>query len=209
LKTGEFDTVLARYNLIYDEADKELFALGQELDVGIIVMKPLEGGSLAIPPEAVQFQVADRATSTAEAALRFTLSNPRVSTVIPGMGTIAEVEQDIPFGYVPQIMSAVEKAQLQERARQMGFTFCTNCGYCLPLCADGINIAEVFKLQVFYEQYGMKEYAREVYRQEHEAKVALCVDCTSCVERCPVELDIPALLKEADALLGSKATPES
>ncbi len=208
LKTGEFDTVLARYNLIYDEADKELFALAQELDVGIIVMKPLEGGSLAIPQEAVQLQVADRATSTAEAALRFTLSNPRITTVIPGMGTIDEVQQDVPFGYVPQIMSAEEKTQLQERARQVGFTFCTNCGYCLPLCPNEINIPEVFKLQVFYEQYGMKEYAREVYQQEHEAKVALCVDCTTCMERCPVELDIPTLLKEAHALLGSRATSE-
>lgn len=204
IKTGEFDAVMATYNLTNDDGDQELFPLARERNVGVVVMKPLGGGYLAVPPEAVQFKVADRATSTAEASLRFVLRNPYITTVIPGMGKIKEVEEDVPLGYVPQRMPPSEVKELQERAKEVGFTFCQGCGYCLPLCPKGIGIQDVFRLLVSHEQYGMKEWAKTIYREEHEALVTLCDECLSCVEICPAQLDIPAKLKEAAAILGSK-----
>ncbi len=204
IRTGEFDAIIATYNLTNDDADRELFPLARELDVGLIVMKPLVGGYLAVPPEAVQFKVEDKATSTAEASLRFVLSNPYITTVIPGMGTIEEVEEDVPLGHVPQMMQPSEVKELQERAKEVGYTFCQGCGYCLPECPQGIDIQSVFRLLVFHQQYGVKEWAKNVYHEEHEAKVALCDECQSCMEVCPTQLDIPAKLKEAAAILGSK-----
>lgn len=204
IKTGAFDAIIATYNLTNYDGDRELFPLARELDVGVIVMKPLGGGYLAVPPEAVQFKVADRATNTAEASLKFALSNPYVTTVIPGMGTIEEVEEDVPMGYVPQRMPLEEIEELQERAKEVGFTFCEGCGYCWPLCPKGIAIQDVFRLLVFHEQYGMKEWAETVYREDHEALVAGCDECESCMEVCPAQLDIPAKLREAAAILGSK-----
>ena len=203
VKTGMFDTVLASYNLTNDDAAKELFPLAKELDIGVIVMKPLGGGALAIPPEAERFQVADRAIASAEAALRFVLSNPHISTAIPGMGTLREVEDDVLLGYTPQVMSLADAEQLQRRARKVGFTFCQGCGYCLPQCPEGIDIPEVFKLQVLYQQYGMINYAHDAYRESYEMKVAQCTECRACTERCPAELDIPELLKKARLILGS------
>ena len=204
IRTGEFDAIIATYNLTNDDGHRELFPLAQELDVGVIVMKPLGGGYLAVPPEAVQFKVADRATSTAEASLRFVLGNPYVTTAIPGMGTIEEVQEDVPLGYAPQRMTLEEVTELQERAKEVGYTFCEGCGYCWPLCPKGIFIQDVFRLLVFHEQYGMKEWAETVYREDHEALVASCDECQSCMEVCPAQLDIPAKLKEAAAILGSK-----
>lgn len=204
VRTGEFDAIIASYNLTNDDGDRELFPLARELDVGVIVMKPLGGGYLAVPPEAVQFKVADKATSTAEASLRFVLSNPYIATAIPGMGKIEEVEEDVPLGYVPQRMPPSEVKGLQERAKEVGYTFCEGCGYCWPLCPKGIFIPDVFRLLVFHEQYGMKEWAKTVYQEDHEALVALCDECQSCMEVCPAQLDIPAKLKEAAAILGSK-----
>ena len=205
LKTGEFDTVLASYNLSNTAADRELFPLAAELDIGVIVMKPLDGGFLGVPPEAVKFQVADRATSTAEAALRFVLSNPRVTTAIPGLGTIAQVEEDVPLGYLPQEMPTEEAAHLQGRAKEVGRTFCEGCGYCLELCPQHIAIDRVFRFQVFYEQYGLRDLARNTYREYYQAAVESCTECRSCMERCPAQLDIPARLKEAHALLASES----
>ncbi len=204
IKTGEFDVVMATYNISNDDGGRELFPLAWDLDVGVAVMKPLGGGYLAVPPEMVQFKVADRATSTAEASLRFVLSNPYITTVIPGMGKIKEVEEDVPLGSVPQRMPPSEVKGLQARAKEVGFTFCQGCGYCPPLCPQGIRIDEVFRLLVFHEQYGMREWAKIVYQESHEAEVALCDECRSCVEICPAQLDIPAKLKEASAILGSK-----
>lgn len=208
IKTGEFDTVIATYNPLNHDAAQELFPLAIELDMGIMAMKPLDGGLLALIPEAVQFKVADRAICTAEAALRFALSNPQITTVLTGMVTVAEVDEDVPLGYVPQEMSTEEKRLLQERAKSLIYTFCQGCGYCLPLCPVGIDIPRVFRLQVLLEQYGLEQYARHAYHGYgygggFKAQVALCTDCQACMERCPSQLDIPSLLKKADAILSS------
>ncbi|MFC2007716.1 aldo/keto reductase [Chloroflexota bacterium] len=203
LKTGIFDVVLASYNLTNTDADNELFPLARELDIGISVMKPLAGGALGVPPEAVQFQVADRAISTAEAALRFVLSNPLVHTVIPGMGSLSELEANVPFGYAPQNMDPREATAHQEKAKELGFTFCQGCGYCLPECPEGINIAEVFRLQTFHDQYGLTNYARDSFRRNrHADKVEQCTACGACMLHCPAQLEIPELLEKAKATLG-------
>ncbi len=203
IRTGEFDVLMAMYNLADDDAQEELFPLASSMDVGITVMKPLGGGYLGILPEVAQFGVAEKAISTADEALRFVLSNQYINTSVVGMGSIAEVEQDIPLGLSPQEMPPEELARLKERARVSGYTFCRGCGYCLPVCEQEIDIREVFRLFVFHEQYGLKELAKERFQKYHEGKVAMCTECLNCTERCPAALDIPSLLKQAASILGS------
>ena len=204
LRTGAFDLVLASYNLTNDDADRELFPLAQELDVGITVMKPIGGGALGVPPEALQFHVEDKAVSTAEAALRFALSNSSVASVCVGMGRLSEVEANVALGAIPQAMPRAEYGALSERAKTLGFTFCQGCGYCLPNCPEKINIQEVFRLLAFHDQYGMTGYAKAVFRAWHEQAAAKCTECSACTERCPASLGIPELLREARLKLGAK-----
>ena len=71
-------------------------------------------------------------------------------------------------------------------------------------CPQGIDIQSVFRLLVFHQQYGVKERSERVYHEDHKARVSLCDECQSCMEVCPAQLDIPAKLKEAAAILGSK-----
>jgi hypothetical protein len=201
LKTGRFDMVMASYNLGNTDAEKELFPLARELDVGVITMKPLGGGYLRVPPEAIEFQVAERAISTAEAALRFVLANPHISTTVCGMGSVEEVEANVALGARPLALDPEEATRLKERASTAGYTFCQGCGYCLPLCPEGINIQEVFRLWVFHDQYGLGEYARYNYREYHREMVDSCTECQACTERCPARLEIPRLLREAAEIL--------
>ena len=62
----------------------------------------------------------------------------------------------------------------------------------------------IFRLQVFHEQYGMREYARTKYNEDYRACAELCTECQACMERCPAQLDIPALLKKAHEVLTSE-----
>ncbi len=202
IQTGVFDAIMASYNLTNTDADSELFPLAQKLDIGVLVMKPIAGGTLAVPPEAVRFRVAERAVTTAEAALRFVLSNPLIHTVVPGMGRLSEVETDVPLGNVPQNMDTEEIALLLEKAKGLGLTFCQGCSYCVSECPQEINIPEVFRLLAFHEQYGMTGYARATFRSQHEYRVGQCTECQSCMERCPAQLEIPQLLEKAKITLG-------
>jgi aryl-alcohol dehydrogenase-like predicted oxidoreductase len=119
-KTGMVDTLQVIYNIFDQSPEEELFPYCMKNDIGIIARVPFDEGGLTgrIRPETVfpnndwrndyfrgdrKQQVYDRveklkpllgaeAKTLAELALRFILSRPAVSTVIPGMRSIANVE---------------------------------------------------------------------------------------------------------------------
>lgn len=124
-RTGLIDTVQVIYNIYDQTPERSLFPLVQELNIGVLARVPLDEGALtgSITP-ATEFdpsefrafyfrgdrkqQVQERfealkaalesAGSTepvAETALRFCLSAAAVSTVIPGMRRIRNVENNM------------------------------------------------------------------------------------------------------------------
>jgi len=122
LKTGLIDAVQVIYNIFDQAPEDHLFPLAQELDIAIIARVPFDEGTLTgtltrdtrwpegdwrntyFVPENLNESV-DRAEALrplippgmtmAEMALRFILSNPTVSTVIPGMRRLRHVEANI------------------------------------------------------------------------------------------------------------------
>lgn len=120
IKTGLIDTVQVIYNVFEQAPAKNLFPLCRERNIGVLARVPLDEGGLtgAITPDTKfppgdwrelyfkgdrKRQVAERVValkkdlegvegSLPEIALRFCLSNPAVTTVIPGMRRIRTVE---------------------------------------------------------------------------------------------------------------------
>ncbi len=122
IETGLVDTVQVIYNVFDQSPEDELFPACQEHNVGVIVRVPFDEGALtgAITPE-TEFdegdfrneyfrgdrkrQVQERVRAIvselgvtedeiAEVALRYILSHPAVSTVIPGMRSVRNVERN-------------------------------------------------------------------------------------------------------------------
>jgi aryl-alcohol dehydrogenase-like predicted oxidoreductase len=119
-KTGMVDTFQVIYNIFDQSAEEELFPYCQKNNIGVIARVPFDEGGLTgrVRPDTVfskgdwrndyfrgerKQQVQDRveklkpflgaeAKTLAELALRFILSRPAVSTVIPGMRSISNVE---------------------------------------------------------------------------------------------------------------------
>ncbi|MGE5635770.1 MAG: aldo/keto reductase [Nocardioidaceae bacterium] len=123
VETGAVDTVQVIYNVFDQSPEDELFAACREHDVGVIVRVPLDEGGLTgrIRPD-TEFEPGDfraryfrgerrrevhervaaiatdlgvREDEVAALALRFVLSHPAVSTVIPGMRSVANVERNL------------------------------------------------------------------------------------------------------------------
>ncbi len=118
--TGKVDTFQVIYNIFDQSPEDKLFPFCQEKNIGVIVRVPLDEGGLtgSITSDTVfpagdfrnnyfkgdrKQQIIERvskvmqvssgeARNIAELALRFTLSNPAVSTVIPGMRSMKNVE---------------------------------------------------------------------------------------------------------------------
>lgn len=122
LRTGHVDAVQVIYNIFDQSPEDELFPLCKELDIAVIARVPFDEGSLTgtmtketrfpdtdfrhiyFGPENLGPTLARVAAlradvpsgvSLPELALRFILADPRVSTVIPGMRSIAHVHSNV------------------------------------------------------------------------------------------------------------------
>ena len=123
IETGTPDTLQVVYNILHQDPEEELFPLAQKENIGILARVPLERGVLSgrfksvseftekdwrkgvFPDEGLaqthaavaklQFLVKGDVPNLAHAALRFILSNPVVSTVIPGIRTVKQVEENL------------------------------------------------------------------------------------------------------------------
>lgn len=182
LKTGELETVQFPFNAVELKGAQELLDLAGKKGAGVIVMKPLAGGAL-------------RNTSP---ALRFILEHP-VSTVIPGMDMLKQVDENALAGSDPLPLSAEERKILEEEGGKLGVAFCRRCEYCQP-CQQGIDIPSVFLFDGYYTRYDLKDWARDRYRAL-QAKADSCLGCGECEERCPYNLPIRRMLADAAARL--------
>ncbi|MCD5391025.1 aldo/keto reductase [candidate division NPL-UPA2 bacterium] len=210
IKTGEFDTIQAVYNLNNLEAARELFPLARRENIGVIVMKPLAGAILVPPLEMMtELKEEDRTLigelkesafpTTAMAAIKFAMDNEAVSTVIPGMGSITNVEEDVAVGRTTAPLPKPLKEKLIRGAKKLGTGYCRSCGYCLP-CSQGINIPDIFRFEGYYSRYGLKEWARQQYA-ELPVKAESCVQCEDCLPRCPYNIPIMEKMKKAAKIL--------
>lgn len=95
------ETIMFPYNIVETQGE-ELFALASSLNVAVIVMKPLAGGAIG----------------DAALAMRFALSNPHVSVVIPGMANQKEVDENTSQ---PAELSDADREKCALLAGELGF----------------------------------------------------------------------------------------
>jgi len=123
IETGKPDTLQVVYNILHQDPEEKLFPLAQKENIGILARVPLERGVLTgrfkstaefaqkdwrrgvfseegltqthAAVEKLGFLVKGDVPNLAQAALRFILSNPVVSTVIPGIRTVQQTETNI------------------------------------------------------------------------------------------------------------------
>lgn len=140
IETGLIDTVQVIYNIFDQSPEAKLFPLCQKLNIGVIARVPFDEGSLTgnitkdtVFPEgdfragyfkgdrkaqvderieAIMHDLHIPRTAMAQTAIRFCLSHPAVSVVIPGMRSIHSVESNCSasgLGPLPESVLAILK----------------------------------------------------------------------------------------------------
>ncbi len=92
LATGLFDVIQVRYNIIYQNAWHNILPLARELNVGVVLMRPLSSGIFQKLLRAARPDI-DQYLDLHALALNYVLSDPNVSTAIVRMRRVAEVER--------------------------------------------------------------------------------------------------------------------
>ena len=177
------ETVMFPYNIVETHGE-QLISKCAEKNIGFIDMKPLAGGAL------------DDATL----AIRFIAANPNVSVIIPGMATEEEFRQNLAAMENSAPLCNEEMEKIASIRDSLGTQFCRRCNYCAP-CTVGINISGVFLMEGYYSRYGLQEWAAARYAG-FDKSASDCIGCGVCETRCPYQLPIREMLKNAAKVFG-------
>lgn len=184
-------------------------AVAEKHGVPYTVMEPVKGGMLANPPRVVRevFDAANNGLSYPSWAIRFVASQLGVLTVLSGMSTLAQVQDNVSYMRNFQPLSADEQAvvaRAMEALASIEQIKCTECHYCCEGCPMQIPIPDYFKamnrMLVFENEADAKmRYART--KKSSGVGADECIGCGQCEGACPQGLPIIDLLaKTAEAL---------
>jgi predicted aldo/keto reductase-like oxidoreductase len=202
IRTGEFDMILAPFNIINREVTEELLPLAKKLDVGVASMKTFGGPDQRfiqfelskIVPEKAEFnRIFGEGNTRTERALRYVLAHD-VHTAVCGLSTIEEVESAAKVG--EKFTSLTQKEKAEVRFGELPPSpFCRDCGLCLR-CPEGLKIPLILALDKYFTYYGITDWSREVY-ERLAVKVDSCSKCAKCEPKCPYELPVIEMLDRA------------
>jgi predicted aldo/keto reductase-like oxidoreductase len=183
IETGKFETIQFPYNPV-ENLGERLFKRAKELNIGVIAMKPIAGGAI----------------ERGELSLKYILSNNNITTAIPGMCSIEEVEKNAQVGRSSFTLTGEEESEIKRIIDELGTEFCRRCGYCGP-CPEGIDIPTQFIFEGYYTRYGLQDWAKKRY-DSLDKRAEDCKKCGACEPKCPYNLPIRKMLERVAKNLG-------
>jgi len=199
-----------QYNYLDEQyqAGKEGLKYAASRGIGVAVMEPLRGGKLARVPPTVERPLDSSVEKRrpAEWGLRWAWNHSEVGTVLSGMSTLDQVQENIRFAEEGRADSlSADDLAIVRRARKAYRRLlkvdCTGCAYCMP-CSSGVNIPMNFSLyndvMTFSDPTGVMVYNAFMLPEQ---RASACVDCGECEEKCPQHIPIREELKKVHATL--------
>jgi len=199
--TGEFSVMLVSYNWMNPQV-RDAIAYAADAGMGVTVMNPLGGGTLAASTPQI-LRLLRGARSSAEVAMRYVLATPGVTCALSGMNTDEQLEENVAIAGRKTHMTAKQAAAMRTRLVRIKTAeakFCTACGYCMP-CEHGVDIPGNFGLYNRLEFFGQKEWAKQQYarlagHKDGDRSAKACRQCGDCLAKCPNKVPIIEQLKQ-------------
>ena len=182
----------------------ELYEILRDRNIPMIIMEPAKGGKLAcLDDECAEILKAIRPEkSRASWAFRYVGSLPGIATILSGMSTPEQMEDNINTFKDFEPLSEEELAaidKVKEIMNRVELAGCTSCKYCVEGCPMGISIPDVISAVNTKRKFpgDMRPqffYNGLVDRYSHASD---CIACGQCEGVCPQHLPIISLMQEA------------
>ena len=212
-QSGVFDAIMMAYNDLgfhllsyspppgrhFEDLSRnkaEIFPLCRELDIGVMIMKPLAGGLLcrgrAFPPRFAE----DQPRPAASEVLRSILANPEVACVVPGTSSVEEAEENARAGHALAEVPAPASAELAQHISRLQTTLCSRCGLCDTQCSQKLKVSWLFRAAYVarYPSETFETWNDVEYFRLHPGEEAACARCPDQTCSCPSGIDIPRSL---------------
>ena len=186
-----------------------LYKILSARNIPMIIMEPVKGGTLASlrPDLEEKFKAVRPDASIASWAMRFVGSLPGVMTILSGMSTEEQMQDNVQTFRNFEPLSDVELALVQEvrdRMLDVPQIGCNSCRYCTDGCPMRISIPDVFKsvntIRLYNERFRPQNFYNHLISEGH-GRASECIACGQCEGVCPQHLPIIELLKEASEML--------
>ena len=176
-KSGLYNTVQFPLSSISAQKDLELIKICKDNGVGVIAMKALCGSLI----------------TNVKAAFAFLR---QYENVVPiwGIQRVTELEEILGYEQSPPVLDAELRAAIEKDRKELAGDFCRGCGYCLP-CPAEIPIPMAARMAMLLRRAPTAKLLSKTW-QEQMSRIENCTECGQCKERCPYELDTPAILKK-------------
>ncbi len=193
---GYYDLILCRYNFMEYKSQQELFRRAAEHNIGVIVFK-VRAGARESEVKALE----EKGLELGQARMSWALSNPDVTSVcahFSNFGAIGNYLEAINTGL------SLDGAELLDQYRQaFDSSYCRNCASCTEACPHGVNVADILRFKMYFNQYGFEKEAMARYAQLPAGqRPTQCESCPApCEKLCPHGLNTRAQLLEAAQIL--------
>ena len=174
---------------------RKCWEVAREFEKPVIIMEPVKGGTLANLPEPVMeiLREAMPDRTATEWALRFAMNTEGLITMLSGMSSIEQMEQNIATWKALSPLSDTELAALDRARTKLAETIavpCTGCHYCMDVCPVGMNIAGIMEALNRKAIYGGNKGIGWYRWMTSTVKADDCLHCHACESACPQHIPI-------------------
>ena len=191
----DWDSEDIQSRLVYETARKH--------GTPIVIMEPLKGGLLASDSSPIRpvLKKAAPDKSVASWAVRFAASLDGVITMLSGMNSMEQLEDNIATIKNLMPLSDAETAVVKEAIGVLNSVPrvpCTSCKYCVEDCPQQINIPQLFELYNTYLVHNSTANSEFSFMMatKDRGKPSDCIACRVCEEHCPQHISIADHMKD-------------
>lgn len=201
----EFCQIQLNYVDVNFQAGLEGLLYASAKGIPVVIMEPLKGGRLsdAVPPVVQELWDGAPARHTAaEWAFKWVASHPEVSTILSGMSTMEQLNQNLELFSREDLPALTDEenaliAQAADLYRTLIKYPCTECKYCQP-CPNGVLIPRLIRYYNDWCAYEHNPKLKEEYLvwQDESEHASNCIKCGACEEHCPQHLPVMQIMDE-------------
>jgi predicted aldo/keto reductase-like oxidoreductase len=194
--TKIFDVVMTAYNFKMETPQPvaDAIAYGADAGLGIIAMKTMAGG---------YWDKERTLPINSKAALKWILQNKNIHTLMSGMTTFEELQNNLVLIRDPQL-SDEDLKELKLAGSGKPGLFCLQCRDCEGQCPDHIDIPTAMRSYMYAYGYKNLHHAHQTLNMVNLSRNA-CDKCEVCAVNCRAGFNLKTKIQDIARL---KAVPE-
>jgi predicted aldo/keto reductase-like oxidoreductase len=146
----------------------------------------------------------DKGYTLEQAKLKAVWEDERVASLLSKISNLTILKDNVAAAKDGQKLSSLDRKVLGSLAENTCSLYCRACMRCESVMSSGARVPDVLRYMMYYNSYGEKYEARELFRRlPEETRGALATRDYSAAERvCPSRIQIGSAMKEAAQVLG-------